>query len=211
MPLAPWRSSLARALHLNRSQPYSRYIQLATVTKEGFPANRTVVFRGFLDDSDRLKIVTDSRSDKIEQIQACPWGEICWYFTKTREQFRLFGSLILVSESSDSLEEMRSGNLFRDDSSASHTLQQARQEAWQDLSDSARQQFAWPNPKQNRIEDKQSFTVSMPSQEQPLANFCLLLLEPKKVDHLELRGEPQNRFIYTLDDSQTWQLETVNP
>ncbi|MGL5806173.1 MAG: Npun_F5749 family FMN-dependent PPOX-type flavoprotein [Xenococcaceae cyanobacterium] len=202
MPLAPWRSPLARALHLNRSQPYSRYMQLATVTKDGFPANRTVVFREFLDNRDRiacaernrLKTITDSRSDKIEQIQACPWGEICWYFTKTREQFRLFGSLILVTvDCSD------------------RALQQARQETWQNLSDSARQQFSWPNPKQNRTEDKQAYSIPVSAKDIPLDNFCLLLLEPNKVDYLELRGEPQNRTIYILQDSQTWQVQAVNP
>ncbi|MEO1006929.1 MAG: pyridoxamine 5'-phosphate oxidase, partial [Cyanobacteria bacterium J06638_38] len=44
--LAPWRSLLSGAIHRNRSQPHSRYFQLATVTPEGYPANRTVVFRG---------------------------------------------------------------------------------------------------------------------------------------------------------------------
>ncbi len=194
MSLAPWRSPLARALHLNRSQPYSRYVQLATVTKDGFPANRTVVFREFLDNRDRLKIITDSRSDKIKQIQACPWGEICWYFTKTRQQFRLFGSLILVTADCSDRE-----------------LQQARQDTWENLSDSARQQFSWPNPKQNRTEDKEAYSISVAAKEKPLDNFCLLLLEPNKVDHLELRGEPQNRTIYLLKDSQTWQVQAVNP
>ncbi|NJL49732.1 MAG: pyridoxamine 5'-phosphate oxidase, partial [Leptolyngbyaceae cyanobacterium SM2_5_2] len=52
--LAPWRSALGRALHRNRSRPYSRYFQLATVQTNGRPANRTVVFRGFLPDSNQL-------------------------------------------------------------------------------------------------------------------------------------------------------------
>jgi pyridoxamine 5'-phosphate oxidase len=194
MSLAPWRSPLARALHLNRSQPYSRYIQLATVTKDGLPANRTVVFREFLDDRDRLKTITDYRSDKIEQIETCPWGEICWYFTETREQFRLFGSLILVTVDCRDCK-----------------LQQARQDTWKNLSDSARQQFSCPYPKQNRTEDKQAYSIPVSDREKPLDNFCLLLLEPNKVDHLELRGEPQNRTIYLLKDSQTWQIQAVNP
>lgn len=29
----------------------------------------------------------------------------------------------------------------------------------------------------------------------PLSNFLLLLLEPEKVHHLELRGEPQSRHL----------------
>ena len=96
MSLALWRSPLARALHRNRSLAFARYLQLATVRDTGRPANRTVVFRGFLDDTNQLKFITDSRSQKAEEISLYPWGEICWYFPKTREQFRIAGKLILV-------------------------------------------------------------------------------------------------------------------
>jgi pyridoxamine 5'-phosphate oxidase len=68
MNLAPWRLPLARALHRNRSIPASRYLQLATVRSDGRPANRTVVFRGFAPDTDWLQFVTDSRSQKVEQL-----------------------------------------------------------------------------------------------------------------------------------------------
>jgi len=91
MSLAPWRSPLSSALHKNRSLPYARYFQLATVRANGHPANRTVVFRGFLEDTDQLKIITDSRSQKVDQIDQHSWGEACGYFPKTREKFRLAG------------------------------------------------------------------------------------------------------------------------
>jgi PPOX class probable FMN-dependent enzyme len=97
--LAPWRSPLARALHRNRSRPYSRYFQLATVTALGRPANRTVVFRSWLPDTDTFTAITDQRSAKVADMIAHPWGEICWYFTHTREQFRLGGPLGLVTAS----------------------------------------------------------------------------------------------------------------
>jgi PPOX class probable FMN-dependent enzyme len=194
MHLAPWRSPLSRALDLNRSQPHSRYLQLATVTKEGFPANRTVVFRGFVEHSDRLKIVTDRRSEKIEEIKYQPWTEICWYFTETREQFRIFGNLILVDGDCSNL-----------------LLQQLRQETWQQLSDATRQQFTWAYPKQTRVEDNAIFSVAIPPRESILDNFCLLLLLPTRVDHLELRSEPHNRILYLLQDDRTWLIKTVNP
>ncbi|NES70384.1 MAG: pyridoxamine 5'-phosphate oxidase, partial [Okeania sp. SIO2D1] len=56
--LAPWRSPLSRALHRNRSLSYARYLQLATVTAEGQPKNRTIVFRGFLEETNHLKFIT---------------------------------------------------------------------------------------------------------------------------------------------------------
>ncbi|MBD1905736.1 MULTISPECIES: Npun_F5749 family FMN-dependent PPOX-type flavoprotein [Cyanophyceae] len=192
MSLAPWRSPLAGALHRNDSQPHCRYLQLATVRADGRPANRTVVFRGFLPDTNQLKFVIDSRSQKPEQIDHQPWGEACWYFTNTREQFRLAGTLTLVQQEHPN-----------------PALQQARQTTWKDLSDAARVQFAWPAPRETRA-DAVTFSPPPPDSAQPLANFCLLLLEPVQVDHLELRGEPQNRWLYSLD-SQTWTTQAVNP
>lgn len=194
MLLPPWRSHLSRALHRNRSQPYARYLQLATVDNQGFPANRTVVFRGFLEDSDQLQFITDVRSNKIDQIKAKPWAEICWYFSKSREQFRLFGKLILVTAAE-----------------SEPTLQLARQKVWQKLSDPARLQFSWPEPGEKRTKNLKAFSPPNPSVKEPVINFCLLLLIPEKVDHLELRGEPQNRCLYLLQKDQTWSTQVINP
>lgn len=192
--LAPWRSPLSSAIHRNRSQPHARYFQLATVTAQGYPANRTVVFRGFDNDQDNsLKIITDARSSKIKDIEYQSQAEICWYFTKTREQFRLAGSLLLVTVTEEE-----------------HHLQQARQKTWQQISDSARSQFAWPDPAQ-AVADQSAFEVAPPDADCPLDNFCLLLLSPHKVDHLQLRGNPQQRCLYQLQENQTWTTQLVNP
>ncbi|MGK7923260.1 MAG: Npun_F5749 family FMN-dependent PPOX-type flavoprotein [Trichodesmium sp.] len=191
--LAPWRSLLAKSLHRNRSLVYSRYLQLATVTDEGKPANRTIVFRGFVENTNQLKFITDSRSQKVEEIEKTPWGEICWYFPKTREQFRLTGKLTIIQ--------------------ANHPhpkIAQARQTTWQEISDNARQQFTWPNPGDKRIEVS-GFELPPPNLENPLSNFCLLLLDPTKVDLLELRGEPQNRWFYQKDNHQHWSIQAINP
>jgi len=201
MPFASWRQPLAHALHRNRSLPYARYVQLATVRPDGHPANRTIVFRGFLNDTNQLKFVTDSRSDKRSQILTQPWGEICWYFPKTREQFRLLGFLTLV-----------------DAEFADSTLLQARTQQWQDLSDAARSQFAWPHPSHPKA-DADAFHSSAPDVSNPLPNFCLLLLNPTQVDHLELRGDPQNRYLYQLEqpdgdtsnEEENWSVQAVNP
>jgi PPOX class probable FMN-dependent enzyme len=190
--VAPWRSPLARALHRNRSQPHSRYFQLATVQADGRPANRTVVFRGFLDDTNLLKIITDIRSQKFDQIVYKPWAEACWYFTVTREQFRIAGELSLIDANHPDLE-----------------LQKARQSTWQDLSDNARLQFAWPHPGKPR-DHQEAFSPSVLDPASPTANFCLLLLAPTQVDHLELRGDPQNRWSY-LRSGHTWSTSAINP
>jgi pyridoxamine 5'-phosphate oxidase len=193
MSIAPWRGAIAHALHRNRSLVYARYLQLATVRASGRPANRTVVFRGFLEDTNQLKFITDTRSQKTEQIQEKPWAEICWYFPNTREQFRIGGCLTLVG-----------GDNY------DCTLQKVRNNTWHDLSDGARLQFAWPHPGKPRVEDKGAFAPPPPDPSQPLENFCLLVLEPLEVDHLELRGEPQNRYLYQLTE-EGWSSQAINP
>ncbi|MDY6782435.1 MAG: pyridoxamine 5'-phosphate oxidase family protein [Cyanobacteriota bacterium] len=162
-PLAPWRSAVARSLHLNRAKPHARYFQLATVTDTGEPRNRTVVFRGFVEKTNKIKIITDIRSEKVGQIQHKPRGEICWYFTQTREQFRLDGQLILI-----------------EDTHPEPQWQQERSQTWAVLSEAARLQF-----------------VSSDSEEiaHPPSNFCLLLLDPERVYHLQLRVTPHERQL----------------
>jgi len=193
MFVAPWRILLERALDSHRNITYARYFQLATVTAENRPANRTVVFRGFDAESDLLKVVVDLRSNKIHQIAYQPWAEVCWYFPQTWEQFRLSCKLILVKE---------------DD--ADMSLQQARQATWQKLSDAARLQFAWSDPGKPRA-DAAAFSPPPPNPIEPLSNFCLLLLEPVHVDYLLLRGEPQNRRLYCLEDDSKWSVQEINP
>ena len=189
MTLAPWRSALARALHRNRARPYCRYLQLATINADGKPSNRTVVFRGFVDAA--LQMVTDGRSEKVQQIQAHPWGEACWYFTVTREQFRIAGKLTLMGPDSRDI----------------------RIKAWQALSANARQQFYWPHPGQTRADDAAADNAASSasvSTDQPPDSFYVLWLTPNRVDHLTLRGNPQERYIYERSDDE-WSMQRVNP
>jgi len=193
MSLAPWRSPLAHALHRNRALPYARYVQLATLRTDGRPANRTIVFRGFLENTNQLRFVADRRSEKTGQLDSQPWGEICWYFPKTREQFRILGTLVVVSADC-----------------ADPELLKARKMLWHDLSDGGRSQFAWASPKQPKTAPLEQTTPDLLN---PLSTFCLLLLEPTQVDHLELRGEPQNRYLYSKEEQEpgTWSRVEVNP
>lgn len=201
---APWRSPLARALYRNRAHPAARFVQLATVRLDGSPANRTIVFRGFVPEPfsqdhrlvDTLQFVTDQRSEKLRELRGDERVEICWYFVKTREQFRLRGPMGVIEETAaDSPEQ---------------SFVRLRRRLWKSLSDSARTQFAWPEPAGERAEDAM-FEPAAPDPEQPLASFTVLLLQPRSVDHLELRGAPQNRTCYWLEEARAWQSRRVNP
>jgi pyridoxamine 5'-phosphate oxidase len=159
-----------------------------------------VVFRGWFDPHSQLKFITDIRSAKAMSLLSLnldpgvlDWAEACWYFPKTREQFRVSGTLNLITATCNE---------------TSH--QQARQETWQQMSDNGRIQFVWPTPGADRSTDPQAFAPPAPDQKQPSENFCLLLLIPLAVDHLELRGEPQNRCLYTSIAGE-WSMAQVNP
>ena len=192
MLLAPWRSPLARALHRNRSRAYSRYPQLATVRPNGRPANRTVVFRNFIPETNCLTFVTDSRSEKVQHLTENPAAELCWYFTQTREQFRLSGDIQIITEvATDAV------------------CCQIRQQAWEAMSDKARQQFAWPHPGKPRA--SAGFEVADLNPQAPLDTFLVLVFDPDIVDHLELKGEPQNRYHYRRQLDGSWEVLSVNP
>ena len=41
------------------------------------------------------------RTRKMEDFQKQPWAEICWYFTETREQYRLTGKLSVIDKNAE--------------------------------------------------------------------------------------------------------------
>ena len=159
------------------------------------PRNRSLVFRGWLEPGSQVKFVSDIRSAKAINLLAdtSPHAEACWYFPKTREQFRLSGLLTLVTPESSNT-----------------SYAKARQEAWQQMSDSGRIQFDWGTPGADRSDDPAAFNPPQPDEDQPSANFCLLLLDVTGVTHLELRGEPQSCYLYELL-AGSWQMRSINP
>ena len=88
--LPPWRSVLKAAQRREGRSPSARWLQLATVAKNGQPRVRTLVFRAWTE-SNQLELFTDTRSEKIQDLDHQQAVEICWLFTKAREQYRLSG------------------------------------------------------------------------------------------------------------------------
>lgn len=244
LPDSDWADELKTALKRNDKHMHSKYVQLATVTKEGLPAVRTVVFRGWVpmkpgsqeggaggsavaagladigaapaqaagaasEAADgmqeevkvdgaalHLKFITDLRSQKMQQSKM---AEVCWYFTDTREQFRLSGELIMVTE-----EEER------------EALQRQRVGMWKSISENARAQFVWPDPGIERLpdaDDEADFKNCETSRDVPAKNFVLVLLKPNKVDRLLLKGFPQKRTVWASEDKEglQWTRSDVNP
>ncbi len=192
-PLAPWRQVLARSLHRNRALIYARYFQLATIRADGRPANRTVVFRGFLPESNQIAMITDRRSQKIAQIEQNAEAEICWYFPKTREQFRLAGTLYIVD----------AGHLIE-------SWQRIYHEIWQKLSEAARAQFYGIAPGQP-LASGLIETESKAESDSIPESFRLLVFEPKNLDYLDLKAHPHDHRYHWLDEAKEWQAESLTP
>ena len=120
--LPPWRQRLRGALKREGRQVSARWLQLATVTSDGTPRVRTLVFRGW-NGADQLELYTDGRSSKIAELNHQPQVELCWLLTKAKQQYRLRGTAAQVAASPD-------------------------QAQWRSLSPSGRALWGWPHPGQ---------------------------------------------------------------
>jgi pyridoxamine 5'-phosphate oxidase len=193
MPQTLWRPSLVLAIYLNRRAPASRFVQMASVRADGWPANRTLVFRGFLNETSQLTFVTDLRSPKITDLADSSRVEVCWYFPVTHEQFRIAGLITPVGEDT-----------------ADPPLAAARLECWRALPEATRVTFTWPAPGQPR-DARVPFPTEHPDPETPLPHFGLLVLDPQAVDFLEINGHPQNRWQFRRDEHGRWSGIEINP
>ena len=183
-----WYAALRHTIRKNKRTRENSYFHLATVAFDGSPSNRAVVFRGFLPGTDSLKIVTDTRSKKVPELQDNPVCEVSWYFSHTREQYRIKARAEIFKQAT-SLE---------------------RAESWEKLSEQARAQFFWPMPgkvydPQQSLEQDSDLDLN-----QPPASFTLLILTPFSVDHLQLKGSPQIRRVSVLENT-VWKNVDVNP
>ena len=209
-----WQHDIGSALKRASRDPTAKYLQLGTVSRELRPRVRTVVFRGWLWETCTLTFVTDLRSAKADEIAHSAHGEACWYFAKARDQFRIEGSLALVSAAE-----------------ADAKLARARTAAWTNLSDGAREQFFWPTPgapvaEQGGAEPGDGTAAPIdprdlaaltdagerPEPPPPSPHFALLLLKPERVDQLTL-SRPQRRRFHVPDAASPtgWAESAVNP
>ena len=194
----PWRSRIDRSIAKSRKIRGGNYVQIATVDDQGLPACRTVVFRGFLENEDKssiaMKMITDARSEKVAQIAANPGCEMVWWFSQTKEQYRLLGKLKLVGG---------------DESDAE--LLSVRKQQWGNLSDPAREQFYWQPPGEYSGEsqvpaggrDDEGKVLDVPD------SFLLMLLYPSQVKFLRLTDNFAQKD--SLDADAVWSEARVNP
>lgn len=213
-PLSPWRQSLAGALHRDRAKAHSTYLQVATIDSAGLPSNRTLVFRGFIADSNILAMVTDKRSAKLQcsDISHAHKKEIdpsinnsignasvqpaaiVWYLTESREQYRFTGSLIAI-----------------DDAHEDPIFLTIREALWNRLSTASQEPFWGPSPGAPLAEYPVKI-AQKPEQTSALipTDFVALMFYPESCDHLALRPTPQQRIKHWRDND-IWRHVPINP
>lgn len=181
-----WYAAIMRSIELNKSDPHYRFVQLATVTREGEPRNRTMVFRGFHPSDQSILLCTDRLSAKIKELSMGASVELCWYFTASREQYRLRGPVEMMDDPSE------------------------RQAFWLKLSKETRAQFFWPPPLEE-VQHERSVSLSSISlnDQKPPQRFLLFKIKPRRVDYLLLNAT--HRRIISVVDDQGWTSRAVNP
>ncbi|KAF5835036.1 hypothetical protein DUNSADRAFT_8039 [Dunaliella salina] len=191
--LPAWRTKLQASLQRHEGVPFSKFFQLATIKPDGRPSNRTVVFRGFLEGTNDIQLVSDIRYNKVAEAARNPAAEVAWYFTDSREQYRLSGLLTMVGPDHEN-----------------QALQDARAAVWRGMSDKARAQYLWPAPGAPKTGKEEMPQQPPPAADQPpLPTFCLSVLSVKEVDYYETNG--QTRYKYSLDGSgDSWQELELN-
>lgn len=148
------------------------------------------------------------RSHKVDELAACPWAEVAWYFADSREQYRLLGRVTVVGEGAP----------------ADDKLQRARAAAWKNMSDPGRQQFLWPAPglprgtgEEGEAEDPALFKPPPPGKDDPVAaSFCLCILEVEQTDLLSLAANTRRAFRRRAGGegdagAGVWEEANVNP
>jgi pyridoxamine 5'-phosphate oxidase len=184
--LPPWRPLLRAARQREGRGPQARWLQLASVARDGSPRVRTLVFRGWAGPA-QLDLLTDSRSAKAEELGHEPRLELCWLLPKARCQFRLRGALQML---------------------AAEAAAAAQQQYWQQLRPEARALWGWPAPGEP-LQRSGPFPAALADGTPLPKSFQLLRIALVQVELLELSGVPHQRRRWCAADG--WREQALNP
>ncbi|KAJ6404372.1 hypothetical protein OIU84_012536 [Salix udensis] len=125
------------------------------------------LYSGFEENSDRIQINTDFRTRKIEELNHCPFAEICWYFSDSWEHS---GSMEELKLSMGPIPIRKSFRL-----QVLLPFQQRKKD-----------HFFITTAKREIVQSPDEFLLD--SSSGPVTTFCLLVLEPDQVDYLNLKS-----------------------
>ena len=166
-----WRQRLKASQSKEGKISSNRWIQLANVSRNNQPRVRTVVFRGWLDNSTML-IYTDKRSEKFIDLENNNNTEVLWLFFKTKSQY-IFKGKVYELEDNDKY--------------------------WDNLLERSKDAWFWPSPgkkiDKTNIVNKKNNELSKPN------NFSVLKININEVDLLKLENPVHKRFIWRKNDN----------
>ena len=187
MEFPAWRQLLQGARKREGRDPSKRWLQLATVAADGTPRVRTIVFRGWAGHAE-LDLYSDDRSSKADQLRHQPKAELCWLLPKARHQYRLRGTIRMLSPASAA---------------------PACQTAWESMSAGGRALWFWPSPGDPLRDERESdFPLQVePNRDLP-PHFLILRLDIDQVELLDLSRNPHRRLRWIRQDG--WQETRIN-
>ncbi|CAL9088893.1 unnamed protein product [Musa textilis] len=194
---ASWKPLLLRALDSNAHLKHSAFFQLVLPTSLAC-FSYLILIGNYVAGDYRLQRKTFQSDGRlqIEEIKHCHFGEICWYFTESWEQFRINGKIDII-----------------DGANSDACKLQHREKAWFASSLKSRLQYLAPAPRLPDISNGSGEENQLDPSEGPVEAFCLLLFDPEQVDYLNLKSN--ERFIFTSRSSEqgfkVWMSEKVNP
>ncbi len=189
--MSDWQSTIAAQLAAETRDPTARWVQLGTVSADGAPAVRTVVFRGH--HGEALVFTTDTRSAKLRHIRHEPRVEVLWNFAQSRMQLRIAGKMVAVAGDCPDA-----------------ALESRRRDVWRTLSEEVRAGFIG-GPPGRPLDEPRIGTVTPPADGPPPATFALLVLWPERVDQVELAPQPHRRTLHARDAAGQWHARAVHP
>ncbi len=180
--MPPWMSEIRSAQRKEFGLDFSRFVQLATIGIDNTPRVRTVVFRGWSESSE-MEIYIDKRSQKYYELDLNNNVEICWFFLRSKCQFRLRGTsrVGLVNE-----------NIHH----------------WKHLSQESKSMWRWPMPGEAYDYNK-NIDLALNDNEDKSNNFILLKINITYVDQLLLHKPIHIRRRWFLKNE--WIEERINP
>ncbi|KAI3624522.1 SMM1 [Malassezia furfur] len=160
----------------------------------GAPHVRHVVHRGFLRDSTTLVTTTDVRAPKVEEIRAQPAVELAWWIAPAK--FRISGTATVLPHAEHAWRGLESGDLDAE-----------RERVWHALGPGLQDTFRGAPPGVPLADAAHAPPPEVDASSIP-TSFALLLIEPHKVDVLDLAE--MKRTVYERTEEH-WSETKVTP
>ncbi|WFC96203.1 tRNA-dihydrouridine(20) synthase [NAD(P)(+)] [Malassezia brasiliensis] len=191
-----WKAWIQEALADSKSDRSAGYYALATLCG-GVPHVRHVVHRGFLRDSTTLVTTTDVRAPKVEEIRAQSAVELAWWIAPAKVQFRISGTASVLPHAA----HVWRGTEPRD-------LDAERERVWHALGPGLQNTFRGAPPGISLADASHAKPPEVDASSIP-TSFALLLIEPHKVDVLDLTQ--MKRTVYERIKEEQWSETEVTP